>query len=82
MMRMDAKVTFTYDTDCSCHIKATELIQPIMWGLYHTTLYHQLLIASGRTHTHAYRHSRTDAIIRNQAPATGRCTPGLKTQHM
>ena len=29
-----------YDTDHSCHIKAIELIQPIVWGLYHTTSRH------------------------------------------
>ena len=39
MMPMDAKIMPTDDTNYSCHIKAIELIQPIIWGLYHTTSY-------------------------------------------
>ena len=39
-MRMDDKVTPTYDTNYSCHIKAIELTQPIIWDLYHTTSRH------------------------------------------
>ena len=31
MMRMDAYVIPTKDTNYSCHIKAIELIQPIIW---------------------------------------------------
>ena len=34
------KVMLTDDINYSCHIKAIELIQPIIWGLYHTTLRH------------------------------------------
>ena len=30
----------TTDTDYSCHIKATQLIKPIIWGLYPTTSRH------------------------------------------
>ena len=34
---MDAYAMPTNDTDYSRHIKAIELIQPIIWDLYHTT---------------------------------------------
>ena len=40
--------------------------------------------AHAHTHTraraHAYRHSRTEAILRNQARASRRRAPGLKLQ--
>ena len=39
MMCMDAYATPTKDTDYNCHIKAIELNQPIIWGLYHATGY-------------------------------------------
>ena len=38
--RIYAYVTPTTDIDHSCHIKAIELIQPIVWGLYYTTSRH------------------------------------------
>ena len=38
-MRIYAYVTPTTDTDHSFHIKAIELIKPIVWGLYHATSY-------------------------------------------
>ena len=28
-----------HDIDYNCHIKAIELIKPIVWGLYYTTSY-------------------------------------------
>ena len=66
--RMHAYVTPTIDTDHSCHVGAMGLIRPIVWGLCRTTSRHWLLMASGAD-THAYRGSRTDAILRNQARA-------------
>ena len=50
----------TNDTDYSCHIKAVELVYPIIWGPYHATSHHYLFIAlriSGQMwtiHTHIF----------------------------
>ena len=78
-MRMDAYITPANDTDYSCHIKAIELIYPII-GVYITPLVinslgggHTNTHTHTHTHTQAYRHSRTEAILRNQAS-------GLKTK--
>ena len=51
----NSKAIPTINTHYSCHTKATELVLEIIWGLYHATLHHWLLIASGvdtQTHTH------------------------------
>ena len=41
MTRIDAYATPTIDIDHSCHIKAIELILPIIWSLYHATSHPQ-----------------------------------------
>ena len=41
-MHMDAYITPTDNTDYNCHIKAIEIIEPIIWGPYlpyHATSY-------------------------------------------
>ena len=50
-----------------------------MWGLNHATSCHQLIVTSEWTHahTHAYRCSWTEAMLRNQACA-GQHVPRLK----
>ena len=55
--RMDAYVTPTNYTNYSCHIKAVELIQPIVWGLrisHHITLLVINSIGGGHTHKHTH----------------------------
>ena len=36
----NAKATTINDNNYSCHITAIEVVQPIVWGLYHTTSRH------------------------------------------
>ena len=66
------------DTDHNYHIKAIELIQPIVWGLYHTT---------SRTHIHTHAHTRTHThthilkfVDRSNSKKPG--MPGLKKQNL
>ena len=73
-MRMDAYITPTKDTGYSCYIKAiitylTNHMESTYIMPHHVTSHHYLFIASRadrQTHTHAYRHSWTEAILRNQ----------------
>ena len=39
LTHINAKAIPTNDNDYSCHIKAVELVQPIILGLYHATSY-------------------------------------------
>ena len=39
MTCFNSTAMLTNDTDYSCHIKAFELIEPIIWGSYHATSY-------------------------------------------
>ena len=40
MTRINAKATPINDNDYNCYITAIELVQPIVWGLYHATPCH------------------------------------------
>ena len=64
----------TIDIDHSCHIKAIYLFVQ-SYGVYITPL---VINSLGGGHIHAYRHSWTEAILRNQARVCGWCAPGLK----
>ena len=71
-MRMDAYVTPTIDTDCSCHIYSlrTYLTNRMGFISHHIT---PLVINSlGGGHIHTRILSRTEAILRNQACASRR----------
>ena len=58
---MDTYVTPTNNIDYSCHIKATELILPIIWGLYVSHYIMPLVVHSLRG-----RHTHTHTDIRGQ----------------
>ena len=53
----DTYATPTIDINYNCHIKAIELIWPVLWGLYHTTSW-------GWTHTYTNTHTAV-SILRN-----------------
>ena len=61
----------TNDTDYSCHIKTHKTYLTNRMG----SISHQITLlvinslGGGHTHTHAYRRSRTEVILRNQARA-------------
>ena len=75
MTHMDAYIMLTKDADYNCYIKAIELILTNHMGSISRHIM-PLVINSLRgrhthtqTNTHAYRHSRTEAILRNQVHA-------------
>ena len=63
--RMDTKVTHTDDTNYSYNMKPQTLFNQSYW-VYITSLVINNQTHT-HTHTHTYRHSRTEAILRNQA---------------
>ena len=55
MMFFNFKGTPTNDTDYSCHIKAVELVYPIILGLYTSLIINSL--GGGDTHTPPHTHN-------------------------
>ena len=81
-MHMDAKVMPTDDIDYSCHIKPWNIFNQ-SYRVYITPLIINSLRRADTqiyTHTYTYRHSRAEAILRNQVRAWFKNGIGMKGQ--
>ena len=78
-----AKATPTNHTDYSSYTNSVKLVQTIIWGPYHATSCNIMPLVNGslwggHIHTHAYRHSRTESVLKTRhTSATGQHVRGL-----